>query len=204
MSNLNFRIPAAVGYQSALMLALLFLIPACGANGFTAPTRPASSGEPAMAGQWSGTVQLSSVTPDGSCEARYLADHSGLLTQPATAELELNGESATMSLRTAGNQQCVFSGTATNGSLRLSTRHEECDGYPLAAALIIGIGQFCHTIDLAGDGPYWGSGTFTGRVADSEIDAQWSFQVYDPGGGSYGATRFMPNLDVHLSRQLKQ
>jgi hypothetical protein len=52
----------------------------------------------------------------------------------------------------------------------------------------------CRTIDEI-EGPLWGTGTLTGRVADSEIDGHWNFQV------NPGRANFMIDLAVHLSRR---
>jgi hypothetical protein len=84
---------------------------------------------------------------------------------------------------------------------RATTRHEDCGGFPLSALLIDGIAKACHKIDVAGDGPYWGSGTLTVVLGTSELDGLWVAQVWDPGGGSYGRMSVSLNLGVHLRSQ---
>jgi hypothetical protein len=99
-------------------------------------------------------------------------------------------------LQTSGAQKCDAQGTYADGSLTVATRHEACDGYPIGAAVIKGLAQVCNAIDVAGDGPFWGSGTLSGHFGDSTFDGHWVFEVFDPG-----RSRFTIDLGVHLRSQ---
>ena len=180
---------------------LLLLALGCTKSGPRTATEPTTSPTISTFGKWSGTVGFVSAAPAGSCEVAYVASHPQLFAQTASADLQIHGDTAAMTVQTASGQRCGFLGRATNGDLGLVTRHEDCEGYPLATEALLGIAQSCHKIDLAGDGPYWGGGTLTARITDSEMEGNWTSQVWDPGGGSYGSTNVIIELHVHLSRQ---
>jgi hypothetical protein len=171
---------------------------ACGTS--SAPSAPSAS-PPAATRAWSGTVAFSSAEPADSCEARYVATHPEVLAQTATADLNVNGTTAGMTLTTETGQECGFQGSESDGVVRLATRHELCRGYPLISVVLAGIAQSCHTIDPIGDGPYWGDGVITGRMTSSQMDGHWISRVYDPGGGSYGAMSIAIDMEVHFSHR---
>jgi len=166
------------------------------------PTRTTSApAAPAVSGEWSGTVELSSVSPAGSCPAIYLKSHPELFAESASADLNVAATPARMEIRTAGGQQCSFSGISGSEGLTLSARHDTCYGYPLSVSAIHGIVDVCKVIDPAGDGPYWGDGTFVARGGRSDLDGHWIFAVFEPGDELYPETKFSIDLHVHLAHQ---
>jgi hypothetical protein len=182
-----------------LIIAVTGLLVACDG----APTTTPANSESFAAVLLSGQVDLSSASPAESCEAAYVVTHSGLFAQRATAELQTDGTTSRMVLETSDGQQCVFSGIRNDGTLALSARHETCKGYPLSLEAITGIHKTCGTIDVFGEGPYWGQGTLSARRTNSNMDGTWTFDVFDPGfagppGISTAATRFNVGLRVHL------
>jgi hypothetical protein len=193
--------------QRLLFVVLSGLLGGCGSGVTTmAPTNSAFATPPPVAaaeqGPWSGRVELSSVFPVGSCESAYVEKHPEFFAQSATATLQTGGNVARMVLQTSGGQKCLFSGTSSSDTLTLSARHETCEGYPLSLSAITGIVETCHTIDPVGDGPFWDQGKLLARMASSEIDGNWTFDVYDPGASgviSIPGMRLTVEMHVHLS-----
>jgi len=174
------------------------LLTSCGGEYHTLPVfpTPAASTPPPGSTQWSGTLEFTSARAPDSCVAAYLASHSDLLAQSASGDLQISGDSARMTLRTSGGQNCVGNGMVVDSTLTLTTRHETCGGFPIPRSVIIGLLTDCHAFDPIGDGPFWGSGTVSAHIAGSEIDGHWMFDVFDPS-----KNQFTIDLGVHLRSQ---